>query len=236
MWQRALPAFVKSRFFAVFDRRFFLLLHHGKTEIADLFAKLKVFAVGERRKLCPIDAESSVFIEEFIVEADSHDVGHEHIVRAERDHVRNLAVDGHGCLRDGRAGEALDVGRDLGGESHHLEFVHLSTRSHAAEVSGFCEAFARQIDDKFTAFFDECVGVTLGAHGDIGLGRMGAENARPPDGDDVRFAVCPHAGDHGRGDGRDECAAFPSNLCHKINLSMLIFFTGCDIIDTYSIT
>ena len=58
----------------------FFLFGNGKTENAEFFAELKVFAVCEGGKSCFVQTKLARGIEKLLVHADAHDVGDEHIV------------------------------------------------------------------------------------------------------------------------------------------------------------
>ena len=73
----------------------------------------------------------------------------------------------------------------FGCQVHFGEFVHISAASDAAEITGISQVFGDQIDDKFSAFLNQLIGVTLGTNGNVSHGGIGIDGASPCHGDDV---------------------------------------------------
>ena len=80
-----------------------------------------------------LDAEFAFFIDDGIVHGDSDDVGDEHIVRAERHNVRDLAFKSDRTIRDGRAGNG---NRRRPAKPARLEFVNILPRYDPCAVNG----------------------------------------------------------------------------------------------------
>ena len=75
--------------------RFFLLLFDsGEAEEAELFAESEVFTVCICRKMCAIEMEFAVFVDQTFIDMDGDDIGDEHIVRAHRDDIGHAAGKG----------------------------------------------------------------------------------------------------------------------------------------------
>lgn len=176
-----------------------------KSERADLFPELEVFAVCERGEVGAVEPQLAALVQQGLVDVDVEDIGEEHVMRAERDDLGDAAFQREGRLCDHGAG---DLFRWLGGEGAFFEFVDLGARVDAAIVDGADHVGGGEVDDELAAFFDQLVGVALGADGDVGFGRDGVGDARPGDGDDVGGVRRP-AGDHHGRDGGDEGTAAP---------------------------
>ena len=63
----------------------------------------------------------------------------------------------------------------FGCQVHFGEFVHISAASDAAEITGISQVFGDQIDDKFSPFLNQLIGVTLGTNGNVSHGGIGID-------------------------------------------------------------
>jgi len=191
----------------------FLLLHRRKPKLPDLFAQRKVFAVGEGGKVGALHAQFALVVEQLFIGADGDDVGDEHIVRAQRDDVGHAALQRKRALGDGGAGDLASL---LACQAALGEFIHLGARIHAAIVGGADEVGRGEVEGEFTALLDDLIGMALWANGNVGLGRVGVENTRPGDCDDIALFHRP-AADHDGRQGAEQRRALPLNLSHRIS-------------------
>ena len=125
------------------------------------------------------------------VRQDIHHPGDEHVVRAERDDLLHLALDGEGRLLDEHA---MDDLRRCGGELHLLELIEIPARTHTAPVGRIGERLVGEVDDELPVAFDDLVGVPGRANGDVAHGRVRAYRARPTSRKEVVFLLVLAAG------------------------------------------
>ena len=101
------------------------------------------------------------------------------------------------------------------------KFIHLGARVDAAVVRHADEGGGGEVDDEFPALPDKSVGMAGGTDGDGHAGRVGTDQPRPGDRDDIGAVPCP-AGNHDGGRGGEKRAALPMNFRHK-----QVSFLGC---------
>ena len=73
------------------------------------------------------------------------------------------------------------------GEVHFLKLAIIATRTYSTPISGLCEVFCGEIDDKLHIVLDDVVGVTLGTNRNIAHGGICAYRARPCYGEKIVF-------------------------------------------------
>ena len=158
-----------------------------------------------------VEAELTVLVQQALVHVAGHYFGEEEVVAAQRDDLRDpaLEVDGaffeDGAVRQHRAGGRMEfAGR---------EFIEVPAAPDAAPVHRLHQCLGGQVDGKLAALPDEVVAVSLGADADGYHAGLGADGAGPTDGDKVGL-VQPAAGDQHRRLRVQEGAAFPALFAH----------------------
>jgi len=191
----------------------FLLFHRRKPKLPDFFAQRKILAVGEGGKVGALHAQFAPVVEQLFVGADGDDVGDEHIVRAQWDNIGDSALQRERALGDGGASDLASL---LACQAALGKFIHLGARVHAAIVGGADEVGGGEIEGELPALLDDLIGMALWANGNVGLGRVGVENSRPGDCDDIAL-FHRSAADHDGRQGAEQRRALPLNLSHKIS-------------------
>ena len=99
---------------------------------------------------------------------------------------------------------------------HLLELVVVTARTYAAPVGGSSQVLGGQVDDELLVFQYNVVRVAFLADGDVTHGRVGANGARPTDGDDIVVFLAVTAGDHHGGQRVNQRSGFEGNLHYAI--------------------
>ena len=198
------------RFFFAGARTALRFLANAVAKGAQLFARRKIFPVHVAGKVALVYAELAVFVQVLLVDVHAHDVGQEHVVAAQRGDGSDPAFQIDRALGDERRAHLVGLKR---GQLAGFKLIDLPARFDAAPVRLPHQGCWGEVDDEFSALFDELIGVAAGAHRDVGHRGLGVDDAGPGHGDDVRLFHCA-AADHGGGNGRQEGGAFPEYFCH----------------------
>ena len=109
----------------------------------------------------------------------------------------------------------------LGMQVHLLKLVVVAARAHTAPVSGSGQVLRRQVDDELLVFHDEFVRVAFLADGDVAHGRVGANRARPSDGDDIVVFLAVAASDHHGGQRIYQRSGFEGDFHFSYQLAVV---------------
>ena len=197
------------RLFVLFSCRLFL--SHAVPEGAQLFAQTQILAVAVYDELGLVETELAVFVQQALVHVAGHDFGQEQVMAAQRDDLRDPAFQiDRALLQDGAVGQnAARGGVELTGG----KLVVVAAALHAAPVHRTHQLFSGQVDGKLSALLDEVVAVPFGADADGYHAGLGADGARPADGDEVRcFQTA--AGDQHRRFRVQQGTSFPALFAH----------------------
>ena len=188
-----------------------LFLAHAVAKGAQLFAQCQIFAVAVDDEPGLVEAELAILVQQAFVHVAGGDFGEEEVVAAQRDDLRHPAfqIDGafgeDGAVRQHRAGGGM--------EAAGREFIEVPAAPDAAPVHRLHQRLGRQVDGELSARLDEMVAVPLGADADGHHAGLGADGARPADGDEVGL-VQPAAGDQHRRLRVQQGAAPPALFAH----------------------
>ena len=176
------------------------------TEGADGLAELKILAVREGGEVGAGKVKASLLVNQRLVNRRGNDIGNEHIVRALRNDLAELAFEGQRRLGDRGRGdlEALFCRKTA-----FFELIDLSARQHTAGIGGANEVHGSQIDTKFASLLDNFIGMARRTHRNIERGRVGRDNSTPRDRDRVRLFTLAGTAYYYSGQGREKCAALP---------------------------
>ena len=124
----------------------------------------------------------SVSVDELFVHVHRHNVGEEHVMRAEGNDLTHAALQRERTVRENGT---VDLGGVLGGKVTSLKLIHLLARMHAAPVSSADKILGGEVDGEHAALLDDVVGVSGGAHRNIGFWGNGVDDSRPRNGEKV---------------------------------------------------
>ena len=175
-------------------------------EGADSLAELEIFSVREGGEVGAGKVKASLLVNQRLVNRRGNDIGNEHIVRALRNDLAELAFEGQRRLGDRGRGdlEALFCRKTA-----FFELIDLSARQHTAGIGGADEIHGSQIDTKFARFLDNFIGMARRAHRNIERGRVGRNNSTPRDRDRVRFFALAGTGYYYSRQRSEKSSAFP---------------------------
>ena len=198
VFMQAIPSLLFGSFLFLFPYRI--------SKRTDSFSKLEIFAVGEGGKVGTAEVQASLLVYQRLVHSRGDDVGDEHIVRALRNDLAELAFERQRRLCDRGRG---DLEAFFGRQFAFFELIDLSSRQHTAGIGSADEVHGHQIDAEFARFLDDLIRMARGSHRDIERGRMCRDDAAPSDGDRVRLFALTGGGDYDSRQRREESAAFP---------------------------
>ena len=104
---------------------------------------------------------------------------------------------------------------------HLLELVVVAARAHTAPIRCRGQFLRRQVDDELLVFHDEVVRMAFLADGDVAHGRVGADGARPANGDDIVVFLAVAAGDHHGGQGVNHRSGFEGDFHFSYQLAVV---------------
>ena len=188
-----------------------LFLPHTVAEGAQLFAEAQVLAVAVDDEPGLVKAELAVLVQQALVHIAGYDLCQKEVMAAQRDDLRDPAFEvDRAFFEDGA------VGQDRAGgcrEPAGGEFVHIPAAFDAAPVHRADQCLRGQIDGELPALPDEVVTEPLRSDADGYHAGLGADGARPADGDEVG-GLQPAAGDQHRRFRVQQGAAFPALFAH----------------------
>ena len=188
-----------------------LFLAHAVAKGAQLFAQSQIVTVTVDDELCLFETQLAAFVQQAFVHITGHHFGQEQVVAAQRDHLSYLAFQiDRAFFQNGAVGQHAAGGRmqAAGGK-----FIHITAAFHAAPVHRTHQRFGGQIDGKLSAFLNEVVAVALRPNADGHHAGLGADGARPADGDEVGV-VQPAAGHQHRRFRVQQGTAPPALFAH----------------------
>ena len=159
--------------------------------------------IGQKADL--FQMQGSLFVHKLGIHIHSHDVGKEHIVRAQLVNLTDFTLQRDGAFGDTGSGHHIG---GLGGEAGQGELVHIAARFDAAQVGGLHNGLTGQVDNELALLLNDAVGIPLGADGYIGHGGLAVDDARPGGGEHIVRLHGP-AGHQRRGRGGQQGAGLP---------------------------
>ena len=148
-----------------------------------------------------------------VVGKDIYHIGNKHVVRSERNNLSHLALYTQWRLLDIRRAH-LDTG--TGCQPGLFPLVVVFARTHSTPVGGASRRGIGEIDDKLHVALDDVGRMALGTYRDVAHGRVGADGARPRDGDDIILILRSAATYHYGGEGVYHCTGFPVLLHDRV--------------------
>ena len=98
-----------------------------------------------------VQAEFAVLVQQALIHIHGHTLGQKQIVAAQRDNLRDLALQIDGAFLHQHG---ADLGGGGGGQLHGGKLVHIAAAFDAAPVNGADKALGGQIHHKLAAFLD----------------------------------------------------------------------------------
>ena len=179
---------------------------HTPAEASERFSLSEVVSVGVIEEAGGTEVEGSGSgVDQGVLGKHVDHIGNEHVVASELDYLLHPALDGQRGLGDVGASHFLALHR---GEACLLPLVVIGSRPHSHPIRGTGHGGSGEVDGELHVVPDHGIGVTLGAHGDIAHGRIGADGAGPGHCEHVATlhgATC----DYHRREGIDHSARFP---------------------------
>ena len=162
-------------------------------------------------ELCLFETQLAAFVQQAFIHITGHHFGKEQIVAAQRDHLSHPALKIHRAFfQNGAVGQYSAGG---GVQAAGGKLVHVTAAFHAAPVYRTHQRFGGQIDGKLSAFLNEVVAVAFRPNADGYHAGLGADGARPADGDEIGLFQ-PAAGHQYRRFRVQQGAAAPALFAH----------------------
>ena len=140
--------------------------------------------------------KGTLFVDITFIDIDRNDLCEEHVMCAEREHLRHLTLDGDRCLLDGRRS---DDTRLTFMQIHFFPLIDLVEASDTTIIECAHELLTRKVDDELAALYQHRIARPAFPHRNIRHRRIRADRTCPRNRDDVRFScLIPEAHHHRR--------------------------------------
>ena len=131
---------------------------HRESEGAYLLSKGEIGSVGVRHQTRLFNVQLALLVDEVLCDIHGGYLRDEHIMRALRQDLSHLALDGDGSLSDLRRGDRVAF---LRVELHLAELILVLSGLYAAVVKGAHKRGRHHVDDELAAFLDDIIGISL---------------------------------------------------------------------------